>query len=138
MSFHISCACGAVQAEVTGSPVMQVYCHCGDCRDWLGAPVHAATVWPKTNVHYTKGEDNLVTYARTDNSLRRSCKSCGSAVLVDHPAAGVVDVLASRLEGFKFEPAMHVFYAERMIDMADDLPKFVNLPKEAGGDGVLV
>ncbi len=137
MRFHVSCACGAVQAEVSGDPVMQVYCHCGDCRDWLGAPVHAATVWPKDQVRYTKGADNITTYARTENSLRRSCKSCGSAVLVDHPSAGVVDVLASRLQGFAFEPSIHVFYGERMIDMPDDLPKFVNLPKEAGGDGRL-
>ena len=29
----------------------------------------------------------------------------------------------------------HIFYRSRVMDMNDDLPKFVDLPKEAGGSG---
>lgn len=138
MSFKIQCACGAVEGEVSGDAAMQVYCHCQDCRDWLGAPVHAATVWPADQVKLTKGADQLITYARTPKSLRKSCSKCGSSVLVEHPEAGVIDVLASRLEGFTFSPSGHVFYNERMIDLPDDLPKFADMPAEAGGSGKLV
>ena len=129
------CACGAVEAEIAGAPILQCYCHCTDCRDWLGAPVHAATAWGKDQVKFVKGGDNVVTYKRTDHSHRKSCKTCGGAVLVEHPGLGVVDVLGSNIKGFRFEPAFHIFYGERMIDMKDGLPKFVKMPVQMGGDG---
>jgi hypothetical protein len=129
------CACGAVEAELTGEPVLQCYCHCTDCRDWLGAPVHAATIWPNAQVRYTKGGENVVTYKRTGKSHRKSCKSCGGAVLIEHPGLGVFDVLASNIKGFQFAPAFHIFYGERMIDMKDGLAKFIKMPEPMGGDG---
>ncbi len=134
----VQCACGAVAAEIKGAPLLQCYCHCTDCRDWLGAPVHAATAWNKDQVTFTKGGDNVVTYKRTDHSHRKSCKSCGGAVLVEHPSLGVVDVLASNIKGYAFEPAFHIFYSERMIDMKDGLPKFVKMPDAMGGDGEMM
>ena len=129
------CACGAVEAELSGESVLQCYCHCTDCRDWLGAPVHAATIWPNAQVRYAKGADNLVTYKRTDKSHRKSCKSCGGAVLIEHPSLGVFDVLASAIDDFEFKPAFHIYYGERMIDLKDGLPKFQKMPKDMGGDG---
>lgn len=129
------CACGAVAAELTGEPILQCYCHCTDCRGWLGAPVHAATGWPKDQVRFTKGANDVITYKRTDHSHRKSCKKCGGAVLVEHPSLGAVDVLASNIEGFAFKPAFHIFYGERMIDIKDGLPKFRKMPEAMGGDG---
>lgn len=129
------CACGAVEAELTGEPVLQCYCHCVDCRDWLGAPVHAATAWPMAQLRFTKGADHVTVYRRTDHSHRKSCKSCGGAVLVEHPSLAVVDVLASNIKGFKFTPAFHIFYGERMIDIKDSLPKYRRMPEAMGGDG---
>lgn len=138
MAMNVHCACGAVEVEVSGQPVFQAFCHCKDCRDWLGAPVHAATVWPADQVDIIRGADDLITYKRSEKSLRKSCGSCGSAVLVDHPEVGMVDIMASRLDGFAFVPSMHVYYGEHMIEMRDELPKFVNLPAEFGGDGTTV
>lgn len=129
------CACGAVEAELSGSPILQCYCHCSDCRGWLGAPVHAATGWPEAQVRFVKGRNNVVTYKRTERSLRKSCKTCGGAVLVEHPQIKVVDVLASNIKGFRFNPSMHIFYGERMIDMKDGLPKYRKTPEAMGGDG---
>ena len=136
MSDHKArCACGAVEIALSGSPVLQCYCHCSDCRDWLGAPGHGATGWPKAQVRWVKGADNVTTYKRTENSHRKSCKSCGGAVLVEHPSIGVVDVLASNIKDMKFSPSMHIYYGERMIDMKDGLPKFRKAPAALGGDG---
>lgn len=134
-SYKAHCACGAVEAELTGAPVAQMFCHCTDCRDWLGAPVHAATGWPASQVRFVKGGDNVIVYKRTEKSHRKSCRTCGGALLVEHPQIGIVDVLGSTIRDFTFEPAMHVYYGERMIDMKDGLPKFRNMPKEFGGDG---
>lgn len=134
-TFTARCACGAVEAELSGAPLAQMYCHCTDCRAWLNAPVHAATGWPDAQVRLTKGADGVIVYKRTEKSHRKSCGRCGGAVLVEHPEIGVTDVLASNIEGFRFAPEMHVYYAERMIDMKDGLPKFVSMPEAFGGDG---
>ncbi len=135
MSYHGRCACGAVEIKVTGDPAFEGYCHCGDCRDWLGAPLHAATLWAGDQFTVVHGTEDLLTYQRSEKSLRKSCCKCGGALFVEHPGMGMVDVLASRLEGFDFNPVMHVFYGERMIDLNDELPKFTNLPVEMDGDG---
>lgn len=132
------CFCGAVEFEVKGAPAAQVYCHCTDCRGWLGAPVHAATLWPKDNFKITKGADHVTVYAKTPNSQRQSCKTCSSHFSVNHPGMGMVDVMASTIPSFQYKPTVHIFYGEKMIAMKDGLPKFAKMPKEFGGSGDLL
>lgn len=129
------CFCGAVELEVTGAPAFAGYCHCTDCRGWLAAPVHAATLWPKDKFRFTKGADNLQTYKKTEASHRQSCRTCGGHVAVLHPGMGMVDVMAAVIPTFQFKPVMHIFYSEKMISMKDGLPKFAKMPKEFGGTG---
>src|SRR6185369_16967058 len=62
------CSCGAVQVELTGQPNVQAYCHCSSCRGWLGAPIHAATLWPTPNVKVVKGADKLGMFKKTEAS----------------------------------------------------------------------
>jgi hypothetical protein len=129
------CFCGAVEFEVKGTPAFQGYCHCTDCRGWLGAPVHAATLWPKDHFKVTRGNENITSYAKTPNSHRQSCKTCGGHFAVVHPGMGMVDVMASGIPTFSFKPSLHIFYSEKMISMKDGLPKFAKMPKEFGGSG---
>src|SRR5438093_2668920 len=100
------CACGAVQLEITGDPAFQVYCHCSSCRGWLGAPIHAASLWPTPNVKVTKGADKLGLYKRTENSHRQFCTACGAPVLVGHPRFGMTDVPAGSFQGFTYLPTL--------------------------------
>jgi hypothetical protein len=132
------CACGAVQLELSGEPPIQVYCHCNSCRSWLGAPIHAATLWPTPSVKIVKGADNLALYKRTEASHRQFCKSCGAAVLIGHPGIGMTDVPAGSISGFKYSPTIHVHYGEKVMAMRDGLPKFKDFPKEFGGSGDMV
>ena len=53
-------------------------------------------------------------------------------------AAGVTDVFPMIIKDFDFQPASHVNYAERVIDMRDGLPKFRDMPEIAGGSGKMV
>ena len=129
------CMCGAVEVELTGDPNVQAYCHCASCRGWLGAPIHGATLWPTPNVKVTKGADKLGLYKKTENSHRQFCKSCGSAVLVAHPAIGMTDVPSVSIQGFAFKPALHVHYGEKVMQVKDGLPKFKDFPKDFGGSG---
>ena len=79
------CFCGAVELEVTGSPVATGYCHCEDCRAWSAAPVNAVSLWAPDGVRVTKGEDKIGTYNKTEHSHRKFCTSCGGHLMTDHP-----------------------------------------------------
>ena len=129
------CFCGAVRVELKDQPSVQVYCHCSSCRGWLGAPIHAATLWSTPNVKVVKGADKLRAFKRTEASHRQFCTQCGSPVLVLHPAIGMTDVPAGTIAGFAFKPTLHVNYGEKVLTVRDGLPKFKDFPKEFGGSG---
>ena len=137
-TYTSGCACGAVQLEIAGDPAVSAYCHCKDCRAWLGAPVHAAALWPSTSVKVVKGADNLGMYKRTENSHRQFCKSCGAPVMVGHPGMGMTDIPASTVAGLSYQPTVHVHYASKVLAVRDGLPKFKDFPKEFGGSGELL
>lgn len=135
ISYKAACFCGSVELELSGAPVFQGYCHCDSCKQWLGAPVNAATLWPTEAVQFTKGEKLLGNFAKTPRSQRKHCTKCGSNVLNAHYDEGLIDVFAPNIRGFKFEPAMHVHYQERLMNVPDNLPKFADLPSDFGGSG---
>ena len=129
------CACGAVEVEITGEPAVQAYCHCESCRTWLGAPVHAAALWPTPQVDVRKGADRLAVWKRTEASHRHYCTACGAPVLIRHPALGMTDVPAGSIRGLDYQPTLHVNYGEKVLTVRDGLPKFQDFPKEFGGSG---
>jgi hypothetical protein len=129
------CSCGAVEVAIEGDPAVQCFCHCSSCRGWLGAPIHAAALWPSAKVVVKKGADKLGLFKKTEASHRQFCTSCGTPVLVRHPAIGMTDVPAGTIAGLSFAPAMHVHYGEKVLAVRDGLPKFKDFPKDFGGSG---
>lgn len=129
------CFCGAVELEVTGNPEVMGYCHCDSCRSWGAAPVNAFTLWKPENVTVTKGAENIGVYHKTEQSYRKFCSKCGGHVMTDHPPMDLVDVYAAVIPDFPFEAAFHVNYGETVLAMKDGLPKFEDMPAEAGGSG---
>jgi hypothetical protein len=103
-----------------------------------GAPVRGFTLWPQDAVRVTRGEDQLKGFSKTDFSDRRHCASCGGQVLIFHPSIGMTDVHSETLEGFKFEPGVHVNYQESTLRVLDGLPKLKDFPAELGGSGELL
>jgi len=89
-------------------------------------------------VRVTNGKDLLGLFKRTDASHRRFCTSCGTPVLVEHPAIGMIDVPAGLIDGLAFAPGQHVHYGEKVLAVKDGLPKFKDFPKELGGSGDVV
>jgi hypothetical protein len=120
---------------MSGDPAVQCFCHCASCRGWLGAPVHAATLWPAANVRVVKGADKLGLFKKTEQSHRQFCTHCGGHVMNAHPGLGMIDVLAAVIRDFRFAPTMHVHYGEHMLPIRDGLPKYADMPKEFGGSG---
>jgi hypothetical protein len=130
-----NCFCGAVELTLTGDPVAMVYCHCNSCRHWSASPVNAATLWKPDSVKVTRGADKIVTYHKTDNSYRKSCRICGGHLCTDHPQWGVIDVYAAVIPDLPYKPAFHVNYGATVLPMRDGLPKFKDFPKDFGGSG---
>jgi hypothetical protein len=137
-TYKASCTCGAVELAVTGDPAVQAFCHCNSCRGWLGAPIHAAALWPTSSVTIVKGADNIGLWKKTENSHRQFCKSCGSPVFVGHPGMGMTDIPAGNVAGLAYKPALHVHYGEKVLAVRDGLPKFKDFPKEFGGSGEML
>lgn len=137
------CFCGTVHLEVSGSPEVMGYCHCNDCRSWGASPVSAFTLWKPSNLKVTKGAEFLEGYDKNSRlhgggeviSERYWCKQCGGHVYSEHPAMGVFDVPAALIPDFDFKPMFHVHYESTVLPIKDGLPKFKDLPAEAGGSG---
>ena len=137
-----SCFCGAVEFELNGKPEAMAYCHCDSCRHWSTALVSAFTLWRPDAIKILRGLEKIATYNRnplTDNedivSERQWCKSCGGHICTEHPAMELIDVPAAVIRDLPFEPGFHVHYQESVHHMQDGLPKFRDLPREAGGSG---
>ena len=137
------CFCGAVKFTLIGEPEAMAYCHCDSCRHWSAGPVSAFTLWKPDAVEIIQGKDNIAAFDKNPGSnnetvvsKRKWCKTCGGHIYTEHPTMGLIDVPAVVIEDFSFKPGFHVHYQETVLPMKDALPKFKDLPKEAGGSGV--
>ena len=72
-TFEGECFCGRVKIEVTGAPDAMGYCHCESCRHWSAGPINAFTLWQPESVQVKQGAEFVKTYAKTENSYRKSC-----------------------------------------------------------------
>lgn len=133
--YKAGCFCGAVEVEVTGKPVFAGYCHCADCQAWSAAPINAFSLWKSSDVRVAKGEAELATFHKTENSYRKFCKRCGGHVMTEHPRMRLIDVYANLLKGYTHKPTLHANYASKMVSVRDGLPKYVDLPADLGGSG---
>ncbi|WP_395712215.1 GFA family protein [Reyranella sp.] len=136
---HIgTCFCGAVEITATGAPEGMGYCHCRSCRSWSAGPVNAFTLWKPENVKITKGADLVGHFMKTPVSDRKFCTKCGGHLMTGHPPLGLIDVYAATIPALKFQPGLHVNYAETVLPMNDGLPNFKDFPKDFGGSGDMV
>ena len=133
-----TCFCGAVEITVHGEPEAQGFCHCTSCRSWSASPVNAFTLWKPESVKVTRGEEHVGEYHKTENSYRQYCTKCGGHLMTNHPPMNLIDVYAATIPDFDFDPGVHVNYGEKVLSMKDGLPKFNDLPAEAGGSGEML
>ena len=111
-----TCACGSVEFEAVGAPIVCVACYCDDCQEAArqiealpqAGPVQeldggtACVVYRKDRVRCTKGADLLTRHklreASPTNRLVATC--CNSAMLLNFDdAKHWVDLYRSRLQG---------------------------------------
>ncbi len=137
--YRVVCDCGSVELQIKGEPVVHAYCHCQDCRDLLDVPFNALTAWNEDQVQVVKGEEALLEYKYPGKEMKRySCKSCG-ALLFNTNVYGwrlVSQALVRKCHAGELpvglESDKHFYYEERVVDITDPLPKYLQ-----GVDGPL-
>jgi hypothetical protein len=132
------CFCGAVEIEVDGAPEAMGYCHCSSCRSWSGGPVNAFSLWQPSAVRITAGSRHVTSFEKSELSQRQYCNQCGGHLMTIHPPLGLVDVFTATIPTLRFEPAVHVNYAETVLPIKDGLPKLKDFPSEFGGTGEII
>ena len=100
--------------------------------------MNAFSLWKPDAVTITKGAGQLGTFNKTENSARQFCTKCGGHVMTGHPGMGLTDVYAATIPSMDFQPALHVFYGEKVLRIPDGLPKFKDIPAEMGGSGEML
>jgi hypothetical protein len=111
------------------------YCHCSSCRQWSAGPINGFTLWKPSAVQVTKGADRIGSYAKTPQSTRTWCTTCGGHLFTEHPPWELTDVYAATIPDFPFKPGLHVHYQETVLRVRDGLPKMKDVPAEMGGSG---
>lgn len=126
-TYTARCHCGAVQLELEGPPDGALYCHCSICRRSTGAPVVQVGFWPPERVAVT-ADPPLLAY-RTSRYLERfRCAQCGAAVYNELRSKrfSSQNVMLSLVEDRDeaLAPTHHIYHDDRVLDLADDLPRF--------------
>ena len=117
-----TCFCGAVEIEVSGTPLEMGYCHCSSCRSYSGGPLGAYILWKAENVRITRGAEFVGRFNKTGMSDRQFCRTCGGHMMTGHPGLGRTDVRAAVIPTVPFVPTVHLNYAETVLPIRDGVP----------------
>ncbi|NIA71476.1 GFA family protein [Pelagibius litoralis] len=109
-----ACLCGAVQVNVTASPLLTLACHCRDCQKLCASAYSLTTMFPSDGFSYT-GElikGGLGSSGRT----HYFCKSCLNFVFSQIGGADQrINLRTSVLsEAASFEPFVELMTDEKM------------------------
>jgi hypothetical protein len=128
LTMAIECRCGAVELEVSGVPVAQLYCHCDDCQIVHGAAYVPESVYPADAVRVVRGTPSTWKLKRNP---RVTCAVCGARLFIDVLSLGLRGVNGYLLP--EFHAAFHMQCQFAVCPIRDDLPHFKSRPARFGG-----
>lgn len=128
-TLEASCFCGAVRlaVDMAKPPISVSVCHCATCRRLTGAPSLANLVLPAEALTITPNEGDALTCQQTSKHVKRTrCATCFSPVYATLGKGRVVVPLSlfSPPLPETWRPQHHLYYDRRVIDVADNLPKY--------------
>lgn len=131
MSLRLACLCGKVAVELHGMPVARANCHCSTCRGFYGAAIFSATAWQADAVRVDEGV--ALTFKHPEKQLAKTfCGVCGDVVFGTNRLGMrvVANALVARATDGTLDaawaPTMHLFYRQRVVDVLDELPKYLD------------
>ena len=118
------CFCGEIRYQITGEPVIQLYCFCEDCLSIIGTDGYAGYMVKDADFLLTNGSPSthkkLSKHGRTVK--RHFCGTCGTN-LWGQTEIGLVSVAAGTLDDRSvFKPTKKVFF--------HDAPEWARVPDE--------
>jgi len=124
-----------VRYEVCADPVDVKFCHCIDCQMLHGAPMQWAAIFHKRQVRFSAGFDQLAFYnaslgiAERQLPCKLRCQQCGTLVADEGRNMWLAFPTlfhfgSPREVPAVFYPSCHIFYANRVVDVHDGLPKW--------------
>ena len=126
-----SCYCGTFSFETRKAPAARFVCHCLFCQDLTGEAFSDVSVLMGSQIEM-KGTAALIhkKYRLPPNLNRTRCARCGKPAM-ETMGAGPLKLVFVPSKSFveqKLLPPvrLHVFYNRRVVDAADDLPKYAH------------
>lgn len=120
-----SCFCGAIAAEILGSPFWVCYDHDRDCRRALGSPVVVWVGCRPEQFDIIRGSPR--SFSKTRGVTRRFCADCGTPISYsDEGLPGEIYIALGFLDHPEnFRPQAHAYWQERLpwLEIADQLPR---------------
>ncbi|KAH8918871.1 glutathione-dependent formaldehyde-activating, GFA [Atractiella rhizophila] len=140
--YKATCHCGRIQYEIgREKPLNTKYCHCTSCQTMHGAPFQWAAIFEKDDLFFVSGQEDLVAYNSTKKELSHelptkiSCGYCRAPILDEGRNMFLIFPtlikFKDRKEQEKFQPACHIFYQQRVLDVKDGKPKWRKLDEQS-------
>jgi hypothetical protein len=125
------CDCGALTVDIKGAPVVQLVCHCEDCRASSGMPyTEGAFFQPSDCTIQGEADTSTIKGGTGFDKTLYSCTSCKTQLYMTIAALnGACAVMAKRLSPFKFDPQIHVWTSEKADEVT--IPEGVTQYSEA-------
>ena len=116
-TWSAQCRCGALRVQLASPPVLQLVCHCTDCRAVAGTPF-SNFVFFRARDAQVSGEATRREFVADSGhaTARECCARCGDMV-IDRTAGfpKIIGIVAERIDApFAFEPQHHVWTDSRL------------------------
>jgi len=126
------CHCGEIKINCYSAARAVSYCHCSVCRQLSGSPFSCQALFDAEEVQMLLEPGANLTSLQTSKGVERMrCASCMAPVrglvLGGKVAAIPLGLLCSWRTGTEspLRPMHHLYYANRVMDLRDGLPKYV-------------
>ena len=122
-----TCFCGASRVVTSGIPIAVSICHCSICRTLSGAPLTAQALFKADRVKFEGDEPTTTSTSPQVNRCR--CARCSSPMYASLMKGTMMAVPLSLINtpgsSDNLKPTHHMYYGRRVLDVDDDLQKFV-------------
>jgi hypothetical protein len=120
-TYHASCQCGQLSLSFTQAPMMQLVCHCIDCRESSGKPCMPC-VFFAAEAHSVRGNSQRDSNTGGSGQPKHSycCSACGEFMYVVVDALqGNIAVSGMALKApFQFQPMAHVWVSQKLAEVS--------------------
>ncbi|MEO6698639.1 MAG: GFA family protein [Paraperlucidibaca sp.] len=120
-TYHASCHCGQLSLSFTKAPMMQLVCHCNDCREASAEPFMPCVFFAsEANTISGESRDEQAIGGSGQPKHNHYCTACGDFIYVVVDALqGSIAVNGKALRApFQFKPTAHVWISQKLAEVS--------------------